>query len=201
MGDMTNPSPVSYGPHVLGDADLRLCGDLQGKRVVELGIGRPSSALALAEAGAKVIVVDPSPEAIEEIRRRAEAAEVRVECHVSDLADLGFVTSASVDVVLLIHRMGDVDDLARLLRQLHRILKPEMHLVIAMEHPAHRVRAGDAMNPARRYGADSRTLGEIFMAFQRSNFQVDQLHELDADNERDALTPAVLVLRVRKLGV
>lgn len=198
---MSNSSPVSFGPHVVGDADLRLCGDTQGKRVVEVGVGRPSSAVALAEAGAKVIVVDPSPDAIGEVRRRAEAAEVRVECHESDLADLGFITSASVDLALLVHRLGDVDDLARLLRQLHRILKTEMPLVLAIEHPAHGLGPGNGLEPARRYGGGGRTLGELFMTLQRSNFQVDQLHELDAGNERDPLTPSVLVLRARKLGV
>lgn len=196
---MSTTSPVSYGPNVASDADLRLCGDVQGKRVVEVGVGNPSSAIALAEAGAKVIVVDPSADAISAIRRRAESAEIRLECHESDLADLGFITSASVDLVLIVHRLGDVDDLPRLLRQLHRILKPQMPLVVAIEHPAHDVRAGDSMTPARRYGAGGRALGQIFMALQRSNFQIDQLHELDA--QRDALTPAVLVLRARKLGV
>lgn len=196
---MSTPSPVSFGPNVASDADLRLCGDIQGKRVVEVGIGTPSSAVALAEAGAKVIVVDPSADAISAVRRQAEAAEVRVECHESDLADLGFITSASVDLALIVHRLGDVDDVARLLRQLHRILKPEMPLVLAMEHPAHDLRPGDATTPARPYGSDGRALGQIFMALQRSNFQVDQLHELD--DRRDALTPAVVVLRARKLGV
>jgi ubiquinone/menaquinone biosynthesis C-methylase UbiE len=198
---MSTTSPISFGSNVASDADLRLCGDMQGKRVLEVGLGDPSSAVALAEAGAKVIVVDPSADAISDVRRRAESADVRVECHQSDLADLGFVSSASVDLVLVIHRLGDVDDLARLLRQLHRVLKTEMPLVVAMQHPAHGVTPGDAMTPARRYGADGHTLGQIFMTLQRSNFQVDQLHELDATNQRDPITPAVLVLRARKLGV
>ena len=198
---MSSAPPVSYGAHVVSDADLRLCGDVQGKRVVELGVADPPNAVGLALAGAKVIVVDPSADAISDVRRRAEAAEIRLECHQSDLADLGFVTSASVDVVLLVHRLGDVDDFARLLRQVHRILKPESPLVLAVEHPAHGITAGDAATPARRYGGAGRTLGELFMALQRSNFRVDVLHELDAVNRPDALAPAVLVLRARKLGV
>lgn len=198
---MSSATPVSYGAHVANDADLRLCGDVQGKRVVELGLADPPNALGLAHAGAKVIVVDPSADAIADIRRKAEAAEVRLECHESDLADLGFVTSASVDVVLLVHRLSDVDDFARLLRQVHRILKPESPLVLAVEHPAAGVHPGDATTPARRYGETGRTLGELFMALQRSNFRVDVLHELDALDRRDAITPSVLVLRARKLGV
>ena len=198
---MSSTPPVSFGAHVATDADLRLCGDVQGKRVVELGIADPSNALRLAHAGAKVIVVDPSPDRIADIRRQAETAEVRLECHVSDLADLGFVTSASVDVVLLVHKLGEVDDFARLLRQVHRILKPESPLVLATVHPAAGLHPASADTPAVRYGEGGRTLGELFMALQRSNFRVDVLHELDALDRSESIAPAVLVLRARKLGV
>jgi SAM-dependent methyltransferase len=201
MEPMSSTHPVSYGAHVASEADLRLCGDVTGTRVVELGIADPPNAIGLALAGAKVIVVDPSAESIADVRRRAEDAEVRLECHQSDLADLGFITSASVDVVLLVHRLGDVDDLARLLRQAHRILKPDSPLVLAIAHPASAMTVGDAATPARRYGEGGRTLGELFMALQRSNFRVDVLHELDALDRRESLAPAVLVLRARKLGV
>ena len=194
---MSSVHPVSYGANVASEADLRLCGDVQGKRVVELGVGDPPNAVSLATAGAKVIVVDPSADVIAESRRRAEAAEVRLECHQSDLADLGFVTSASVDLVLLVHRLGEVDDLARLLRQVHRILKPGSPLVLAVAHPA----AGIDTASNRRYGDGGRTLGELFMALQRSNFGVDVLHELDDLGRLESLAPAVLVLRARKLGV
>jgi len=39
------------------------------------------------------------------------------------------------------------------------------------------------------------------MAMQRTNFRIDVMHELPPTNARHALTPAVLVIRARKLGV
>lgn len=199
---MSSTAAVSYGAHVVGDAELRLCGDVQGRRVVELGVADPPNAVALAQAGAKAIVVDPSAEVIADIRRRAEAAEVRIECHQADLADLGTITSASVDVVLLVHRLSDVEDVARLLRQAHRILKPDALFVLATEHPAAALAAaGEPGRPRRRYGESTRTLSELFMALQRANFGVDVLLELDPVDQRDAVAPAVLVVRARKLGV
>jgi SAM-dependent methyltransferase len=194
---MSTHPPVSYGPHVADDSELRLCGDLTGKRAVELGLHLAPNALALAKAGAKVIVVDPSDAAIAAVRRSAEAEDVRLECHASDLADLGFITSASVDLVLLVHRLTEIDDLARLLRQVHRVLKPEAPLVIATEHPASVLVRPE---PAR-YGDGHRPIGELFMALQRANFRVDVIHELDAVDQAAPLAPAVLVLRARKLGV
>lgn len=187
--------PVSYGPHVADDAELRLCGDLHGKRVIELGMapGR-ANALAMAGAGAKTIVLEPAAERIAELRREAEAAELHVECHEGDLPDLGFATSASVDLVVCSHRLADVDDLPRLLRQVHRVLKPEAPFVIAIDHPA-------AVAADQPYGAGTYTLSSLLMSLLRADFRVDNLHELVASDQPGALRPSVLVLRARKLGV
>src|SRR5215471_17554863 len=105
---------VRYGTGVADDSELRLCGDVAGKRVMELGISSPSNAVALAIAGARAIAVDPSAERIATLRKQAEQAEVTVQCHQSEVADLGFATSASTDLVLASHSLHEVDDIARL---------------------------------------------------------------------------------------
>src|SRR4051812_48661962 len=66
----------------------RLLGDVERKRVLELGCGDGSRAVELARRGASVIAVDPSTEAVLGTRKRAEAAEVRIEVHTGDFADL-----------------------------------------------------------------------------------------------------------------
>ena len=161
----------------------------------------PANAVTLALGGAKSIVVDPSAERITEIRRQAEESEVRVECHQGDLADLGFATSGSVDLVVATMTLDDADDLPRLLRQVHRVLRPDAAFVVSLTHPF--AAMFDAGNPApqRRYGTSARSIGELFMSFERSNFRVDVFHELAPDMPRDALVPTVLLLRARKLGV
>ena len=55
--------------------------------------------------------------------------------------------------------------------------------------------------PRHRYGSVTRSIGELFMSFERSNFRLDVLHELTPLGGRDALSPSVLLLRARKLGV
>lgn len=192
---------VSYGADVPNESELRLCGDVQGKRVIELGIDAESNAPALARAGARVIVVDPSAQRIAAAREAAAADGNRLEAHPGDLADLGFATSASVDLVLCVHRLDKVDDLARTLRQVHRVLKPDALFVLATAHPAGAMFDADsgatAKHPYRATGAF--TLNHLFTHLQRSNFQVDALHELFTGP--DSLAPTVLVLRTRKLGV
>jgi ubiquinone/menaquinone biosynthesis C-methylase UbiE len=181
-----------------------LCGDVAGKRVIELGIGAPSNAVALASAGARAMAVDPSSDRIALVRKQAEQAEVTVQCHEGDVADLGFATSGSIDLVVASHTLQDVDDLARLLRQIHRVLRPEAPFVMAGPHPIAAMLSSLDGQPVvqRAYGTGAaRSISDVFMAMQRTNFRIDVIHELMPINSRTALAPAVLLIRARKLGV
>ena len=91
--------------------------------------------------------------------------------------------------------LEDVDDLGRLLRQVHRVLKPSHPFVIAMAHPFADVHAREQVRP---YGTGARTVGEWFTALGRANFRVDVMHELGV-SERTPV-PTTLVLRARKEG-
>lgn len=184
---------IKYGPGTPGDDELRLCGDVsEGRRAVELGISPWFNSIAFAHAGAKSIAVDTDVERIAETRRRATADEVQVQCLETDLADLGDIASTSCEVVLAAHSIGEVDDLGRLLRQVHRILKPSMPLVVSMPHPF------SDISIEHPYGTGARTIGEWFTALTRSNFRVDQVLELGATGDSPA--PATLILRARKEG-
>ena len=191
---------IWYGANVSDESELRLCGDLAGKRVIELGIAPSPNAILMAQQGAKAIALDPDPQAIAALRSTAEQHEVRVECHQGDLADLGFATSGSVDLVVASHSLAGVDDLPRLLRQVHRVLKPGTPFVVAMPHPVAAMFAPDH-SLQYVYGANSRTFSELYLAFDRSNFRIDMMFELNDRRSRDPITPSVLVLRARKQGV
>ncbi len=191
---------IWYGANVADENELRLCGDISGKRVIELGIAATPNSITMALAGAKAIALDPDPQAITALRAAAERHEVRVECHQGDLADLGFATSASVELVVASHSLGDVDDLPRLLRQVHRVLKPGSSFVVAMPHPVATMFGQDhAVNYA--YGAIGITFSDLYMAFERSNFRLDVVHELNDRRTREPIAPSVLVVRARKQGV
>jgi SAM-dependent methyltransferase len=193
--------PISYGPGLPDDSELRLCGDVNGRRVVELGASG-GAAIAFAQRGAKAIVLDPSAAALAAVRQRAsemgDDREIRVECHAGDYADLGFAPSASVDLVFSAGALGSVDDLARVLRQAHRVLKPDTALVCSLPHPFAAVLDGTTV--VRRYGTAGRTISELFMALTRANFALDVLAEPDLASA-PAGVPPMLVLRARKLGV
>jgi SAM-dependent methyltransferase len=192
---------IWFGENVADDGDLRLCGDLTGKRVIELGIAPVPNAITMALAGAKAIVLDPSADRIADLRTAAEAAAVRVECHLGELADLGFATSGSVDVVVAAQTLDTIDDMPRLLRQVHRVLKPGASFVVALTHPVAAMFEAGGTTVHVPYGAKAATFGELSMAFERTNFHLDAVHELADRNARTPPYPSVLLLRARKQGV
>lgn len=196
---MTIPA-ISYGRDIPDDLELRLCGDIgDGKRALELGISREQNAVAFALAGAKAIAVDPDESAVERLRQSAVNAEVTIECHVSDLADLGFATSGSFALVVANHSLVDVDDLGRQLRQVHRLLKASHPFVISLPHPFAGVfttdRYGSKVHP---YGTVGRTIGDWHMHLGRANFRIDHIVELGVSEISPV--PTTLVIRARKEG-
>lgn len=196
---MTTPA-IRFGRDVPDDRELRLCGDISdGKRAIELGVSRDENSIAFALAGAKAIAVDPSPDAIARIRSGAAKSEVSVECHVSDLADLGFATSGSASLVLADHTLADVDDLGRLLRQVHRVLRASHPFVISVPHPFAGVHTSDQYgSKVHPYGTVGRTIGDWFIHLSRANFRVDQILELGVSDITPV--PTTLILRARKEG-
>jgi SAM-dependent methyltransferase len=195
---------IQYGRDLPDERELRLCGELgdgkgEGKRAIELGISRHRNALAFALSGAKAIAVDPAAEAIADLRAAATQAEIRIECHQGDLADLGFATSASCDLVLANHTLADVDDLSRLLRQVHRVLKASRPFVITVPHPFAGVHTSDQYgSKVHRYGTVGRTIGDWFTHLSRANFRVDQLLELGLSDISPV--PTTLIIRAVKEG-
>lgn len=191
---------IQFGRDLPDDRELRLCGDISGgKRAIELGISRQQNAIAFALAGAKAIAVDPSPDAVAELRTDAAKAEVTVECHASELADLGFATSGSVSLVVANHTLQDVDDIGRLFRQVHRVLRASHPFVISVPHPFAGVHTSDQFgSKVHTYGTVGRTIGDWFVHLSRANFRVDQILELGVSEISPV--PTTLVLRARKEG-
>jgi SAM-dependent methyltransferase len=196
--------PIQYGRDLPDDRELRLCGDIgdgkgEGKRAIELGISPQQNSLAFALGGTKAIAVDSSAERIGALRAAATQAEVIVQCHEGDMADLGFVTSGSVDLVLANHTLLDVDDLPRLLRQVHRVLKASRPFVVTVPHPFAGVYTSDQYgSKVFQYGTVGRTIGGWFTHLSRANFRVDQMHELGVSDISPV--PTTLILRAVKEG-
>jgi SAM-dependent methyltransferase len=218
---------VEYGPDLPTEDELRLLGDVRGKRVLDLGCGAGENAVALAQHGAHVIAVDSSTGQLALGRALADRLEVRVEWHQSDAADLAFLRADSVDVVLAAGLLGEIEDVDRLFRQVHRVLRPGMPFVFSYEHPAGLAIARDdapgALPLSRlevrrsyfergpieltrgggRVRVWPRTIGEIFASLHRAGYRVDALLEPEPLQSTDPghTIPSTIIWRARKEGV
>ena len=223
----TDVSDIAYGPDA-SEAQLRLLGDVKGKRVLELGSGSGASAVALARRGASVFAVDAAASQLAQGRRLAEREEVRVEWHRSDLADLAFLRADSIDLVFSAYALGYVDDLGRVFRQVHRVLKPDAPLVFSVPHPAYdMIDDDDPEEPllVRRSYFDQtpidyewngigftdyhHSISDLFMGLTRTSFRVDTILEPEplmkgprSQHWREAfrMVPRTLIVRARKEG-
>jgi SAM-dependent methyltransferase len=139
---------ATYGHDLPTEADLRLLGDLKGKRVLELGCGAAQCSIAFAKQGATAIGVDFSGEQLAIARDLAEREEVRVELRQGDMADLAFLRADSIDLVFSSFAFGYVEDLNRVFRQVHRVLKVGAPLVFSLPHPASHLIEDGGSGPA-----------------------------------------------------
>ena len=215
---------VIYGPSIPRETELRLLGDVAGKRVLDLGCGAGHNAIALARAGARTIAVDESADQIGQARAAIDAAGVKVELHQAPLAELAFLRADTIDAAISVGALDHVADVGRVFRQLHRVLRPEHAAVIAVPHPVFALIDPGSEDPLRirrsafddspfgpddpRHGAHARSTGELFTELHRAGFRVDHVLE-PAPVDRSGRhwspamekVPATLILRARKEGL
>jgi S-adenosylmethionine-dependent methyltransferase len=173
---------------VLGD------GDGGPRDVLDIGGGTGGFAVRVADLGHRVTVVDPSPDALAALDRRARERDVAVTGRQGDLSTLlDVVVPASADVVLCHGVLEVVDDPAAALATLARVLRPGgvLSLLVAQRHAAVVARAmaghfqqaldllgvpaggpaGPAGRAGRRYTDD-----ELTAVVDGAGFVVDTVH-------------------------
>jgi SAM-dependent methyltransferase len=107
--------------------------------VLDIGGGTGGFAVRVAELGHRVTVVDPSPDALASLARRAREIGVEVAGRQGDLADLLDVAGPdSADVVLCHGVLEVVDDPAAALATIREVLRPggSLSLLVAQRHAA-----------------------------------------------------------------
>jgi ubiquinone/menaquinone biosynthesis C-methylase UbiE len=113
--------------------ELRLAGDVAGRRVLDAGCGSGPLSEALRAQGADVVGFDVSAAMVDLARKRlGEDADLRV----ADLAaPLPFADAEFDDVVasLVLHYL---EDWSGPLAELRRVLKPGGRLIVTVNHPA-----------------------------------------------------------------
>ncbi len=215
-----------YGPDIPTESTFRLLGDLKGKRVLELGCGGAQCSVAFAKAGATAIGVDTSPAQLAFAKKLCYASEVKVELRHADMAELAFLRADSVDVAFSAYAFQYVEDLSRVFRQVHRVLKIGSPLVFSLPHPSWWMIAEDQPDPAIGHSYFERQPGsvvwegvnftvyrhsfsDLYGALTRASYRVDVILEpapVSSSprswmwNDAMELVPRTLIVRARKEG-
>jgi S-adenosylmethionine-dependent methyltransferase len=170
----------------------RLASGGAGQTVLDIGGGTGGFAVRVAEVGHHATVVDPSPDALAALDRRAResgAAELVTGVQgdlagVSDLVPLG-----TADLVLCHGVLGLVEEPADALAVLASLLRPRgsLSLLVGQHHAAvvgramagHFAQARALLDGQPEGGADQErrfTSDEIRALLRGAGFEVDQLH-------------------------
>ena len=198
---------VELGPDHTDGLDRRLLGEVNGLRVLDLGCGAGRSAVALARQGARVVAIEADQIEVDRVRTAADIAEVHVEVHQGDLAELAFLPADSFDAIVAVHSLAAIENIGRVFRQAHRLLRIDRPIVMTLPHPAALMTDDGSTELVRNYGSDAplgegehltypHTIGDVFTQLTRANFRVDTIIE----SASDTAVPKSVVFRARKTG-
>lgn len=198
------PSGTARTAVVWDALDAALAGE--PRRVVDIGGGTGVSAVRLASAGHHVTVVDPSPDALAALARRAGELGVEVDGRQGDVASLVEIAGAASADVVLCHGVLEVVEPEAALAAIATVLRPGgvLSLLVAQRHAAVLARAmaghftqarellvgtsvdvGRAGAPIRRFAVD-----ELRALLGEAGFEVDEVRgvRVFADHVPAALT-------------
>ena len=129
---------VDYGTmKAKTENDFHLIGDVEGKRVLDLGCGGGNNSIALAKQGAIVTGVDISKEQIKHAKANAEREGVTIEFCVSSMEDL-ILPEDAYDIVISMAALGYIEDIESIFQKIAFFLKDRGIFVCSPPHAMYR---------------------------------------------------------------
>lgn len=125
---------TSYQKKLILPNLIRLVEAKRGEVIVDLACGQGFLAREIARLGAKVIGIDISRELI-----NLAIQDKSVEYHVSPADKLDFLQNESVDKVLIVLSLQNIENAQDAIKEVKRILKPKGKLLLVLNHPAFRI--------------------------------------------------------------
>lgn len=126
--DWWNPKGRLFSLHRINplrfDYFSRKAGDLNGKRVLDIGCGGGLLSEKFAEAGSRVTGIDLAPAPVEAARKHARESGLDIEYRVSSIEDFAASTPEPFDIVVCAEVLEHVDDLEGFLKEGIGLLKP-----------------------------------------------------------------------------
>lgn len=124
-----------YGVHAPSENNLKLLGNIRGKRILEVGCGGAQCSIAFAKKGAICTGIDLSREQLKHAEGLVKKHGVRVRLVRGDFHDLGMFKPNSFDIAFSAWAFQYSPNLKKLFKQVHRVLKKGGLFVFSTEHP------------------------------------------------------------------
>ncbi|RYG33181.1 class I SAM-dependent methyltransferase [bacterium] len=112
--------------HLLDSPMLRLAGDVQGLRVLDVGCGEGRFCRMLSERGASTVGLDPTLPFVEQARELHPEGE-----YIQGIAESLPFEDASFDLAVTYLTLIDIPDFRTAIREMARVLKPGGSLIVA----------------------------------------------------------------------
>ena len=129
------PVDIHYGPGAPNEKELKLLGNLRGKKVLEIGCGGAQCGIAMAKQGAYVTGIDISEKQLEFARNLAKKNNVNVKFYQGDIVSLKQIKSNTQDFVFTAWALHYVGDLEKCFKEVYRVLKKGGIFVLSTPHP------------------------------------------------------------------
>jgi len=126
---------IEYALGYARESELNLLGDVEKKRIVELGCGGAENSITLAKKGGICTGVDMSLEQLKYAKNLMIENKVKIELLQGDIENLTMFDDERFDIAISIFALDWMQDLNLSFKEAHRILKPNSIFVFSLQHP------------------------------------------------------------------
>lgn len=128
-------NPGSYHDAVLLPNILRVLGDIDGKKILEVGCGDGFFTSSISKEGADVIGSDIAQEMIDRAKQKHPGLEFRC----APAGNVSFANDKQFDAVLMVLSLQNIEDVYGAFKEASRVIKNRGELVIVLNHPVLRI--------------------------------------------------------------
>ena len=134
-GAQISADVIHYGPYCPNEDELKLLGDVKGKKIIELGCGGAQNSIALAKRGAICTGVDISREQLKFAKELARLNKVEVNFIEGDLENLEMIEDDVFDIAISAIAFDWLQDFKKGFNEFYRILNHNGVIVFSIIHP------------------------------------------------------------------
>lgn len=138
---------IEYALGYARESELNLLGDINGKKVIELGCGGCENSIILSKRGAICTGVDMSTEQLKYAKNFIKEHEVDIHLIEGDIENMTMIDDDEFDIAISIFALDWMQDLDMAFKEAYRILKKNGIFVFSMQHPIYNLLGAEDINP------------------------------------------------------